>query len=172
MKTKLCVIASAALLFAGSAVAQEPLEKSGTEPSTQMAPAPSQMAPEPLDKAGTEPSTMQPAPQATKAGEPLDIGTLRKSEDDNKTVGALNATVDRIEEMDIYDAHGKKIAEVDSVLEDKDGAVKGVAIEYGGFLGFGEKGAILTLDQVKTKDGNLITEVTEDQLPNLPAWNH
>ena len=33
-------------------------------------------------------------------------------------VAPLNASVDKVEEMDIYDANGKKIAEVDSVLED------------------------------------------------------
>jgi len=73
--------------------------------------------------------------------------------------------------MDIYDANGKKIAEVDSVLEDKNGEVKGFAIEYGGFLGFGEKGAVITFDQVQLKDGNLVTDLTEDQLTTLPAWN-
>ncbi len=51
------------------------------------------------------------------------------------------------------------------------GEIKGVAIEYGGFLGFGDKGAILTLDQVKAQDGKLITDVTEEQLTTLPAWN-
>jgi hypothetical protein len=57
------------------------------------------------------------------------------------------------------------------VLEDSAGEVKGVAIEYGGFLGFGEKGAIVTIDQLKAQDGKLITTLTEEQLPTLPAWN-
>lgn len=187
MKTKLLIVASA-LLLAGPALAQEPLEKSGTSPSTtQNAPSGTTTAPEPMDKAGTEPSTMQTAPQNSTAPEPLDkagtamtpatgpamiiIGELRESEDDNKMVGPLNATVDKVEEMDVFDANGKKIGEVDSVLEDKNGEIKGVAIEYGGFLGFGEKGAILTLDQVKAKDGSITTEVTEDQLPTLPVWD-
>lgn len=176
MKTKLFIVASA-LLLAGPAVAQEPLEKSGTEPpTTQNAPAAPSTAPEPMEKMGTEPShTMTPpadkqaeAPSPTGA---LIIGELRESKDDAKTVAPLNATVDKVEDMDVYDANGKKIAEVDSVLEDKNGEIKGVAIEYGGFLGIGEKGAILTLDQVQQKDGNLVTEITEDQLGTLPAWN-
>lgn len=87
-------------------------------------------------------------------------------------VGPLNATVDKVEEMDVYDASGKKIAEVDSVLEDKNGEIKGVAIEYGGFLGFGEKGAVVALDKLQQKDGNLAIDVTEDQLSSLPAWTH
>ena len=109
----------------------------------------------------------------SRAGHVPDVASsaLKEFEDDTKMVAPLNASVDKVEEMDIYDANGKKIAEVDSVLEDANGEIKGVAIEYGGFLGFGEKGAILTLDQVKTQDGKLVTELTEEQLPTLPAWN-
>lgn len=170
MKTKLYFVASAAVFLAGPAMAQEPLDMAKAKtPTTQNAPA-GAAAPEPLEKAGTEPSATQPAPQPRAAAEPLDIGTLRKAQEEGKTVSQLNATVDRVEEMDIYDANGKKIAEVDSVLEDQSGQIRGIAIEYGGFLGFGEKGAVLTLDQVKQKDGNLITEMTEEQLPSLPAW--
>lgn len=191
MKTKLIIVAST-LLLAGPVLAQEPLEKSGTEPSTtQNAPAPSPATPEPLDKAGTDPSTQAATPANPTATEPLGqagaaadkqaataptgevvIGELRETEDDNKMVGPLGATVDKVEEMDVLDATGKKIAEVDSVLEDKNGEVKGVAIEYGGFLGFGEKGAVLTFDKVKQKDGSIVVEMTEDDLPNLPSWHH
>lgn len=190
MKTKLIIVAST-LLLAGPVLAQEPLEKSGTAPSTiENAPAPSPATPEPLDKAGTAPSTQDAMPANPTATEPLGqagaaadkqaaapsgeivIGELRETEDDNKMVGPLGATVDKVEEMDVLDANGKKIAEVDSVLEDKNGEVKAVAIEYGGFLGFGEKGAVLTFDKVKQKDGSIVVEMTEDDLPNLPSWKH
>lgn len=187
MKTKL-ILAASAVLLSGPVFAQEPMEKSGSSPSTTMQSPPASNTPEPMDKSGTEPSTnMQAAPQPSTAPEPLDksaaapmaapvgvliIGELRKTEDDNKMVTPLGATVDRVEDMDIYDASGKKIAEVESLLEDKNGEIKGVAIEYGGFLGIGEKAAVMTLDQVKQKDGNLVTEVTEEQLPDLPVWHH
>ena len=187
MKTKL-ILAASALLLAGPVLAQEPLEKSGASPSTTAQSPPASNAPEPIDKSGAGPSTdMQAAPPASTAPEPLDksaaastvapvgvliIGELRKTDDDNKMVGPLGATVDRVEDMDVYDTSGKKIAEVDSILEDKNGEIKGVAIEYGGFLGIGEKAAVMTLDQVKEKDGNLVTEMTEEQLPDLPAWHH
>jgi sporulation protein YlmC with PRC-barrel domain len=190
MKTRLIIVASA-LLLAGPVLAQEPLEKSGTEPSTtQNAPATTPMAPEPLDKSGTEPSP-QAAPAGPTATEPLGeagmgadkqaataapsgeivIGELRESEDDNKMVGPLNANVAQVEEMDVLDASGKKIAEVDSVLEDKNGEIKGIAIEYGGFLGFGDRDAVITFDKIKQKDGNVVVEMTEDDLANLPAWH-
>jgi sporulation protein YlmC with PRC-barrel domain len=191
MKTKL-MIAVSTLMLAGPAFAQEPLEKSGTAPTTtQNAPAPSPATPEPLDNAGTAPAGQAaqttPAPSAT---EPLDkagtagqqtatspdvglivVSELRESEDDNKMVGPLSATVDQVEDMDIFDANGKKIGEVDAVLEDKAGNIKGVAVEYGGFLGIGSKGAVITFDRMKTKDGNIVVDLTEDDLTGLPAWN-
>ncbi len=190
MKTKLCLVASL-LLLTSPAFAQEPLEQSGTEPSTQMAPSPSDtgQAKEPLDQMGTEPST-QAAPAATdmpKANEPLEqagtdsgqmgdqpatvvITDLTEAQDGSKLVKPWNVPVDSVAEMDVYDANGKKIGQVDAVLQDKNGDIKGVAVGYGGFLGFGEKGAVVTLDQVKLKDGTLVTDVNEDQLAQQPAW--
>jgi hypothetical protein len=180
MTTRISLVAVLAVL-AGSAFAQEPpaapstTEKAPSMQSDQMAPS---TTPAPEAPAATEPTPAPaPAPAADKsAAAPapsgdVAAGALKETEDDAKMVAPLNASVDKVENMDIFDANGKKIAEVDSVLEDSNGEIKGVAIEYGGFLGFGEKGAIVTFDQLKQKDGNLTTELTEEQLPTLPAWN-
>ena len=189
MKARLCIVASA-LLLAGPAVAQEPLDKTGTEPTTQMAPSGDSsgaMTPDPLDKTATEPSTNAPGAAMQQGTEPLAqtdadtqkqadapayvvISDLTEAEDDKKMVQPWNVPVDSVEEMDVYDANGKKIGEVDAVLQDKGGDIKGVAVGYGGFLGFGEKGAVVTLDQLKLKDGTLVTEMTEDQLSKQPEW--
>ena len=133
-----------------------------TPKATDPAPSPSP-APAAPDKEAAAPA---PSTSTTMAA-----GDLKESADDAKMVPPLNATVDKVEEMDIFDANGKKIAEVDAVLEDSAGEVKGVAIEYGGFLGFGESGAILSFDQVKAQDGKLITTLSEDELKTLPAWD-
>jgi len=177
MTTRMSLVAVLALI-ASPVFAQE--TPTTTEPpamqSDQAAPATPAAPP-----AATEPAPAPaPAPAADKeaaappaAAPSSDVAAsdLKKSEDDKKMVKNLNVPVDAVEEMDVFDASGKKIAEVDSVLEDKDGEIRGFAIEYGGFLGFGEKGAVVTLDQVQLKDGNLVTELTEEQLPQLPAWN-
>ena len=179
MTTRISLVALLAVM-AGAAFAQEPpASPPATEnaPSTQSEPM-TPSTPPASPPAATEPAPAAPAPVDKEAAAPAptpsaDVASsaLKESEDDNKMVAPLSASVDAVEEMDIYDANGKKIAEVDSVLEDANGEIKGVAIEYGGFLGFGEKGAILTLDQVKTQDGKLVTELTEEQLPTLPAWD-
>jgi sporulation protein YlmC with PRC-barrel domain len=182
----MCLVVSA-LLLAAPAFAQEPLDNTGSEPSTQMAPA-GQMQPggEPIEKA--DPGTA-PGGTTMKGGEPLEntgpqsgkqaatdapamivITDLTEAQDDKKLVKPWNVPVDSVEDMDVYDANGKKIGEVDAVLEDKNGDVKAVAIGYGGFLGFGEKGAVVTLDQVRLKDGALVTEMDEEGLSKLPEW--
>ena len=187
MNTKLCLLASA-LLIAGPAFAQEPLESTGTEPTTQAAPTPSAdpSAKEPLDQAGTAPDEQAASPAAQKP-EPLAadaaadqnaadapaavvVSELTEVDDSKKIVKPWGMPSDSVAQMDVYDAAGKKIGEVDAVLEDKNGEIRGVAVGYGGFLGFGEKGAIVTLDQMKLKDGTLVTELTEDQLSSQPAW--
>ena len=170
MTARISLVAVLAVM-AGSAFAQEPpaapstTEQAPSMQSDQMAPS-TTPAPATEAPAATPEPTPAPAPAPApdkEAAAPAPSGSsdvaasaLKKSEDDAKMVPALNASVDKV---------------VDSVLEDSNGEVKGVAIEYGGFLGFGEKGAIVTLDQLKTKDGNLVTELTEEQLPTLPAWD-
>lgn len=152
------------------APANEPLDKAGTELGTQAAPAASDAAPatEPLEQVGTQPS--QPTGQQAGAPAMIVVTDLSEVEDDSKLVQPWGVPVDSVEEMDVYDANGKKIGEVDAVLQDKNGEIKGVAVEYGGFLGFGSKGAVVTLDQLKLKDGTLVTDINEEQLPQQPEW--
>ena len=182
MKVRYSLIAALAVMsapvFAQDAPAPSTQESSPPAQTEPMAPA--------TPPAATTPSTTDPAPAPAPAPAAPDkeaaapapststtmaAGDLKESADDAKMVPSLNATVDKVEEMDIFDANGKKIAEVDAVLEDSAGEVKGVAIEYGGFLGFGESGAILSFDQVKAQDGKLITTLSEDELKTLPAWD-
>ncbi len=183
MKARLYLVASA-LLFAGQAMAEEPLTPksdpglpapapAATEPAPAPAPAPqteaTSPAPEPQHEAATPAATPAPQQQAEVPAE-IVITELTAVDDHKKLVKPWAIPVDTVEEMDVYDKDGKKIGEVDAVLQDKKGEIKGVAVGYGGFLGFGEKGAIVTLDQVKLKDGNLVTELTADQLSQQPAW--
>jgi hypothetical protein len=181
MKVRYSLIAALAVMSVPALAQDTPA------PSTQESSPPAQtepMAPA-TPPAASPPTATEPAPSTTPAPAAPDkeaaaptpststmaAGDLKESEDDAKMVPSLNATVDKVEEMDIYDSNGKKIAEVDAVLEDSAGEVKGVAIEYGGFLGFGDSGAIMTFDQVKAQDGKLITTLGEDELKTLPAWD-
>jgi sporulation protein YlmC with PRC-barrel domain len=158
--------------------ATAPMNNTTTEPELKPAPSANDTSPgaaQPMDKMGAEPNAAPPAPDAPKqaatdAPAAVVITELTESKDGKKMVAPLGMPVDSLAELDVYDAKGKKIGQVDSVLEDTKGEVKGIAVGYGGFLGFGEKHSVLTLDQVQLKDGTLVTELTDDQLPQQPAW--
>jgi sporulation protein YlmC with PRC-barrel domain len=193
MKARLCLVASV-LLFAGQALAEEPLATPKSDPglpapppaATEPAPAPAPQteamtpAPEPQKDAATpapepqkEAATPAPAPTPQQQAEvPAEvvITELTAVDDSKKLVTPWALPVDRVEEMDVYDKNGKKIGEVDAVLQDKKGEIRGVAVVHGGFLGFGAKDTIVTLDRLKLKDGDIVTELTEDQLSEQPAW--
>lgn len=161
MKVAMSVIAAIAAITC-PVLAQE-------APSTRNAPSAQDRQMEPSTTPETQAPSMGGKQAGTRAGG-MEIGQLHEAKDGGKMVPPLNNTIDRVEEMDIYDASGQKIAEVDAVLEDTNGDVKAIAAEYGGFLGFGEKRAVLTIDQVKEKNGNLVVEMTRDQLQGLPDW--
>jgi sporulation protein YlmC with PRC-barrel domain len=193
MKAKLCLVASV-LLFAGQALAEEPLAAPKSDPglpapppaATEPAPAPAPQteattpAPEPQKDAATpapepqkEAATPAPAPAPQQQAEvPAEvvITELTAVDDSKKLVTPWALPVDRVEEMDVYDKNGKKIGEVDAVLEDKKGEIRGVAVVHGGFLGFGSKDTIVTLDRLQLEDGDIVTELTEDQLSEQPDW--
>lgn len=190
MNTRMSLVAVLALIASPVFAQEPPATTDGNAPATQSdqaapatpapqapaaatepapAPAPEQEAVAP--EAAPAPATPKEEAAAPAAPAAIVVTELREVGDGKKMIDALNVPVDTVEEMDILDANGNKIGEVDAVLEDENGEVKGVAVGYGGFLGFGEKGAIITLDQVKLKDGNLVTELTEEQLPQQPEWN-
>ena len=68
-------------------------------------------------------------------------------------------------------ASGKRIGEVEEVLEDADGNIRAVVLEYGGFLGIGAKQVIVDLDKLQLgQDRRFTTQLSEDQLDALPPW--
>jgi sporulation protein YlmC with PRC-barrel domain len=193
MKARMCLVASV-LLFAGQAMAEEPLATPKSDPGLP-APPPAAAEPAPAPAPQTEAMTPAPEPQkdaATPAPEPqkeaatpapapapqqqaevpaeVVITELTEVDDQKKLVTPWALPADRVAEMDVYDKNGKKIGEVDAVLQDKKGEIKGVAVVHGGFLGFGSKDSIITLDRLQLKDGDIVTELTEDQLSQQPEW--
>jgi sporulation protein YlmC with PRC-barrel domain len=179
MKARLCVVASL-LLLSGQAMAEDQMAPPKSDPglppppaATEPAPAPAPMkdAAAPAAEPKTEAAAPAPAPQQ-QAEVPAEvvITELTAVDDGKKLVKPWALPAERIAEMDVYDANGKRIGEVDAVLQDKKGEIKGVAVVHGGFLGFGSKDSIVTLDRLKLKDGDIVTELTEDQLDAQPDW--
>lgn len=98
-------------------------------------------------------------------------GDLREGEDDDMVVQAFGRSVDEVEDMDVYGPGGEEIGEVEEVLVDASGQPAALAVEVGGFLGIGEKDAVMQLDQLRLEDDRLTTNLTKEQIEALPDWN-
>jgi len=96
------------------------------------------------------------------------VASLRKAEDKNLKVGDL--TVDDIDDMNVVNAQGEKIGEVEDVLVDPSGKPVAVTVEMGGFLGIGEKHYVLDIAKLTSKDKVLQTTLTKEQLQQQPEW--
>ena len=138
MKVRVCLVASA-LLFAGQAWAEDSMTPK-SDPGLP-APAPAATEPAPVPAPQTESATPAPAPapqheaaapapapapqQQAEVPAEVVITELAAVDDGKKLVKPWALPADRIAEMDVYDKNGKKIGEVDSVLQDKKGEIKG-----------------------------------------------
>lgn len=133
--------------------------------------ASSGLAQEPSQSAqDAPPSTESTAPAPPAQAAPR--SDLRKVKDDDRMVSPWSLSVDRVEDMKVYGPDGKKIGEIEEVLEDSDGQIRAVVVEFGGFLGFGDTEVIVTLDQLQPGKGRFTTKLTQEQLSSFPEWKN
>jgi sporulation protein YlmC with PRC-barrel domain len=73
---------------------------------------------------------------------------------------------------DVYNRAGNELGEVSDVLIDSNNKAH-LVVEYGGFLGIGERRVVLPIDHfaVQGNDRLIIPGMTEDELRNLQAWD-
>jgi sporulation protein YlmC with PRC-barrel domain len=76
----------------------------------------------------------------------------------------------------VYDPKESRIGDIDDVLADKSGKIKGLVIGVGGFLGAGEKDVIVPFTAVKTAKKNdrwwLTLDETKDDLKGAPGFKY
>ena len=148
MAMRLLLTIAGIAMLAGLGLAQEPAPSAedASPPSESTAPAPA-------------------APAATESN-------LREVRDDDRMVDAWNLKVDQVEDMDVYGPHDKEVGEIEEVLEDSDGQIRAVVVEFGGFLGIGDTEVIVPLDQLRPGKEHFTTKLTQEQLSALPAWKN
>jgi uncharacterized protein YrrD len=110
------------------------------------------------------------APLALAAQQSSDVTAYQEAEDDDMVVQPFNRTVDDIEDLDLKNADGDEIGEVEEVLIDAGGQPVAIAVEVGGFLGIGERDVVLGLDQVQLVDDDLVTSADKATIEGLPDW--
>jgi sporulation protein YlmC with PRC-barrel domain len=85
-------------------------------------------------------------------------------------------TVTNYYKQPVYDPKESKIGDIDDVLIDKSGKITGLVLGVGGFLGAGEKDAIVPFSAVKTAKKNdkwwLTIDETKDTLKDAPGFRY
>ena len=115
--------------------------------------------------------TTRAAPVATGAADGLAVKAHREPDHDNATVMWNGLTVDQIEDMDIVNAEGDTIGDIEEVLADAEGRIVAVTAEVGGFLGLGDKEVVVSLDHLELQGDRFMTALTADQLEASPRWD-
>jgi sporulation protein YlmC with PRC-barrel domain len=76
--------------------------------------------------------------------------------------------------QNVYNSAGESIGNLNDVLVSKDGAVVGVLVGVGGFLGLGEKNVAVNYDMLKQNGGisgeRIVLGLTKDELRAAPTF--
>ena len=70
----------------------------------------------------------------------------------------------------VYGSDGKKIGEVNNVLIELDGRVRAAVIDFGGFLGIGEKKVAVDWDKLKMNGDRIVVGMTKEQAKAAPEF--
>jgi PRC-barrel domain len=96
---------------------------------------------------------------------------MHKADDDAMIVQPFDASVDDVEEMEIYGAGGEEVGAVEEVLVDGSGKPTAVTADVGGFLGMGERHVVIGLDQLTKSGDRLTVAMTKEQIQALPEFD-
>ena len=78
--------------------------------------------------------------------------------------------VSELENMDVFNARGNEIGDVENVLIGPNNQIQ-LVVTYGGFLGIGERRVTLPLNHVQVQNDRLVvTGPTDEELKALPAY--
>lgn len=127
------------------------------------------MSPKPLSLLAA--TALALAPLAAAAQQSLDVRALEEAEDDDLVVQPFGITVDDIDDMDLMNADGEEIGEIEEVLLDASGQPVAISVEVDDFLGDGEREVVFGLDQLQLMDDDFVTSVDKATVEALPEWD-
>jgi sporulation protein YlmC with PRC-barrel domain len=132
------------------------------QPTVRMEQADGQPAASDANRTAMAPAT----PPAATAARPATTGTVAAG-----AGSARQFSVNQLEDMNVYNARGNQLGEVEDVLVGPNNQTF-LVVAYGGFLGLGERQVVLPLDRFQLQNDRLVVAgMTEDQLRALPAYS-
>ncbi len=139
-----------------------------TAPSDKMAPNPGATAPNPSA------TTPNPGVTTPNPGVTMDRSTTPKQNPAMTATGDMAASA--IIGADVKNARDETIGQVQDIFVSKDGALKGVIVGVGGFLGVGKHNVMLSWDKVQLREDTdhdglvVVTDATTDSLKSMPEY--
>lgn len=82
------------------------------------------------------------------------------------------ASLRSIDDVDVHDAAGNEIGEVEEVLIDANGTPVAVVIELGGVLGIGDQDVVVPFSEMTWQNGVYTTALTEADVETLPRYDN
>lgn len=76
-----------------------------------------------------------------------------------------------VEDMDVRNADGEKIGEIEEILIDADGVPAGFLLEIGGFLDLGDSDVSVPLEALTWTGSYYVSKMTETQLEALQPFD-
>ena len=99
------------------------------------------------------------------------VSDLSEIDDDDLVVQPFNRTVDDLDDMDVKNAAGEEIGEVEEVLRDGTGQPVALAIEIDDLLDLDDEERVFRLDQVRLDGDDLVTDLSNSEIEALPVWD-
>jgi hypothetical protein len=88
--------------------------------------------------------------------------------DDDVQVPALSMSVDALEDMDVYNADGRKIGEVEDVLGAETSTATAVSVEFDASVG--EDDGVVELSSLTLEGDQLVLGLDEAAIAELPVY--
>jgi hypothetical protein len=84
--------------------------------------------------------------------------------------GVALANVQRLVGTNVVGANNRDAGSIENLLVDRSGQVRAAIIEWGGFLGIGERRAVVPIDQIRFEGDRARLSMTREQLEALPRY--
>jgi len=141
---------------------------------------------------GAKPDVAVQPPAGNTNGTTAPAGTAANQSNDNTTAGSGSTTppgsgtaavapttgvfpmatdAKNLIDKNVYGADGNQVGEVNNLLVGTDGRVHAAVIEFGGFLGIGERKVAVPWDQLTINNDRVTTNMTADQIKTAPQWD-
>lgn len=90
--------------------------------------------------------------------------------DDKVQVAAFNATVDQVDDLDVYNAAGAKLGEVEEVVGTDNQTPTALIVDFEGKEGFADQDVVVPLDQFSWENDRLVLNADAATVGAMEVW--